>query len=199
MSTIGSDLLKSTASLTEGPLHSPATNAKWCALYATCRHEKRVAEHLAVRGIEHFLPLYQCKSKWRDGSKVTLHLPLFPCYVFVQLERLEKRRVLEIPGALAIVGGTGGAVAAVQQSVIDALRAGLQEGRVTPHPVTAIGQKVRICHGTFAGMDGIVARKKNGLRVVLTLALIMQSISVEVSETELEPLSSSIFVPRSAA
>jgi hypothetical protein len=36
-------------------------------------------------------------------------------------------------------------------------------------------------------MEGIVIRKKNGLRVVLTLDLIMQSIAVEVDGDDLEP------------
>jgi hypothetical protein len=37
-------------------------------------------------------------------------------------------------------------------------------------------------------MEGIVVKKKNGFRVVLTLEQIMQSIAVEVGEGELEPL-----------
>jgi transcription antitermination factor NusG len=159
----------------------------WFAVYTTCRHEKRVAEHLRIRQIEHYLPLYRSDRKWRDGSKVTLDLPLFPCYLFVRVDRTNRRRVLEVPGALAVVGGTGGGPAPLPQSAINALRAGLVEKRVEPHPLTTVGQRVRIRRGAFAGMEGVVARKKKGsLRVVLTLDLIMQSIAVEVDELELE-------------
>jgi hypothetical protein len=38
-------------------------------------------------------------------------------------------------------------------------------------------------------MVGVVVRKKNSLRVVLTLEQIMQSIAVEVEEENLIPLS----------
>jgi hypothetical protein len=51
---------------------------QWFAVYTTCRHEKRVADHFARRGIEHYLPLYRSQRKWKDGSKVVLSLPLFP-------------------------------------------------------------------------------------------------------------------------
>lgn len=37
-------------------------------------------------------------------------------------------------------------------------------------------------------MTGVVVRKKNGLRLVLSLDLIMKSVSVEVDELDLEPI-----------
>jgi transcription antitermination factor NusG len=51
-----------------------------------------------------------------------------------------------------------------------------------------VGQRARIRSGAFAGMEGIVLRKKNSFRVVLTLDTIMQSFAVEVDGKELEPL-----------
>lgn len=161
---------------------------QWFALYTTCRHEKRVAAHFEQRGIEHFLPLYVAHRKWRDGSRVALQLPLFPCYVFVRMERRERGRVLSVPGALALVGGTGGEPAAVPEIAMDALRLGVAEGRVEPHPLLTVGQQVRICTGAFAGMTGVVSRRKSGFRVVLTLEQIQQSVAVEVDEADLEPM-----------
>jgi hypothetical protein len=38
----------------------------------------------------------------------------------------------------------------------------------------------------FAGLEGIVVRKKNSLRAVLTVDLIMQSIALDVDGEELE-------------
>jgi transcription antitermination factor NusG len=162
--------------------------SSWYAVYTTCRHEKRVAQHLAQREVEHYLPLYVAHRKWRDGSKVALELPLFPCYIFVRIGRQERVRVLSAPGALAIVGGTGGEPAPLPDAALDALRQGLQKGQVEPHPLLTAGQQVRIRSGAFAGMQGIVARKKSGFRVVLTLEQIMQSVAVEVDESDLELL-----------
>lgn len=160
----------------------------WYAVYTTCRHEKRVADHFAQREIEHFLPLYVAQRKWRDGSKVKLDLPLFPCYIFVRIARQERVRVLSVPGVLTLVGGTGGEPARLPEAALDALRTGLRESRVEPHPLLTAGQQVLIRRGAFAGMKGIVSRRKNGLRVVITLEQIMQSMAVEMDEGDLEPI-----------
>ena len=166
---------------------SRANSARWFAVYTTCRHEKRIAQHLIQREIEHYLPLYRADRRWRDGSRVTLELPLFPSYIFVRIKRSERGSVLSVPGALALVGGTGGEPAPVSDGTIEALRSGLQEHKIEPHPLLRAGQTARICSGAFAGMKGIVMRRKGGCRIVLTLEQIMQSVAVEVDESDLEP------------
>jgi transcription antitermination factor NusG len=163
---------------------------KWFAVYTTPRHEKRVSQYLSQRGIAHYLPLYHVQRKWRDGSTVTLDLPLFPGYIFVRIERRERVRVLEVPGVLTLVGGTGRQPASLPEAEIDALRLGLLLRRAEPHPLLTIGQRARIRSGALAGMEGVVVRKKNSLRVVLTVDLILQSVAVEVDESELETLDS---------
>jgi transcription antitermination factor NusG len=165
-----------------------ADDSRWFAVYTTCRHEKRVAQHLSQRAIEHFLPLYVAHRKWSDGSKVALQLPLFPCYLFVRINRLSRVAVLGVPGLLTIVGGTGKEPACLPDSIIGALRAGVEQRRVEPHPVVIAGCKVRLRSGPFSGMNGVVVRKKGGFRVVLTLEQIMQSVAVEVDERDLEPV-----------
>ena len=158
----------------------------WFAVYTSSRHEKRVAQHLTQRSIEHFLPLYRTQHKWRDGSRVMLDLPLFPGYLFVRIGRRERARVLSVPGALAVVGGTGGEPAAVPDAAIHSLRTGLAQNLVEPHPLLTAGQRVRIRSGSFAGMAGVVMRRKSGLRVILTFEEIWQSVAVEVDEADVE-------------
>jgi transcription antitermination factor NusG len=170
--------------------HAPIPAAGWFALYTTSRHEKRVAEHLEQREIEHYLPLYRSKRKWRDGSRVTLELPLFPGYIFVRILRSERVKVLEVPGALAVVMGTGGQPAPLPDAIIQALRSGLSEGEAEPHPLLTAGQRARICSGAFAGLEGVVVRLKNRCRVILTLEHIMRSFSVELGMEDIEPLAS---------
>ena len=87
-----------------------------------------------------------------------------------------------------MLGGVGQEPAPLEFSLIEALRAGVAAGRVEPHPLLTVGQRVRIRAGVFSGMEGVIARKKAGLRVVLTLDLIMQSVAVEVNESEIEAI-----------
>lgn len=184
---------------TVGHLAHPAalsdSAAGWFALYTTARHEKRVADHLGQREIEHYLPLYLAQHKWRDGSRVTLDLPLFPSYLFVRVQRHERVRVLEVPGALTMVLGTGGQPAALPDALIQTLRSGLAAAAVEPHPLLVGGQRVRICAGAFTGLEGVVLRSKSRCRVVLTLDHIMRSFSVELPTTDLEAIADSATVP----
>jgi transcription antitermination factor NusG len=161
--------------------------SNWFAVFTSPRHEKRVQQHLSQRDVEHYLPIYRSQRKWRNGLKVVLDLPLFPGYIFVRIKRTERVRILEVPGVLAIVGGTAGAMARLPAAEVEALRSGLHLRQAEPHPLLTIGQRARIRSGALAGLEGIVVRKKNSLRFVLTMDLIMQSIAVDVNGEELEP------------
>ena len=168
-----------------GSFHQP----HWFAVYTTCRHEKRVAQHFDQRGIEFYLPIYRARRRWKDRSVVTLDLPLFPGYIFVRIDWLRRVSVLQVPGVLSLVSGSWPHITPLPEFEIDALRRGIDPDRVAPHPLLLKGDKVRICNGPLCGLEGIVSRNKNGLRVVLTLELIMQSISVEVDAKDLDPIS----------
>jgi transcription antitermination factor NusG len=156
---------------------------EWFAIYVMPRHEKRIAEHLQVRQIEYFLPLYEARRKWRDGSKVTVQLPLFPSYLFVRALRGQRGRALEVPGVLSAVGKRESSV--ISETCIDSLRTAVSLGKVEPHPYLATGAFVRIRSGALAGLQGIVVRQKSSCRVVLSLELIMRSMAVEVDIADL--------------
>lgn len=166
------------------------TAKQWFAVYTVCRHEKRVASHFEHRAIEHYLPLYRSQRRWRDGSKVVLDLPLFPGYVFVRIGREQRVPVLEVPGVLWVVGKSGSQPTPLPEFEVETLRSALDPMRAEPHPLLAVGQRVRIRSGALSGIQGIVVRQKNSFRVVITLELIMQSIAVEVNADDLEPIDS---------
>ena len=160
--------------------------ANWFAAYTYSHHEKCVASHLVERQIESFLPLYTTRHRWKNRCEMNLELPLFPNYVFVRIDRQERMRVLEVPGVVSLVG-FGRVLAPLPDFEIEALRSGLGQRRVEPHPYLVIGERVRIKCGPMAGMEGVLVRKKNNFRVVLALDVIMQSVAVEVDADDLEP------------
>jgi len=164
---------------------SSSIDRRWFAVYTTCRHEKRVARHLEERQIEHFLPLYRTQHRWKDGSRVLVDLPLFPGYVFVRIESRNRCGVLAVPGVVSMIG-TATRPAPLSDLEVETLRAGLDPMRTEPHPLLIVGQRVRIKAGALAGVEGIVVRKKSGMRVVLTLSLLMQSIAIEVDGDDVE-------------
>ena len=161
--------------------------SRWYAVYTTARHEKAVAGHFVQRNIESFLPLYRTMRLWKNGCKMTLQLPLFPCYVFVRISRNERVRVLDVPGVLSLVGSASEPVP-LPESEIEALRVAIPTIACEPHPYLVVGERARIKAGPLAGMEGVLLRKKNGLRVVLSLDLIAQSVAVEVDANDVEPV-----------
>ncbi len=190
MGSIGQGRIRSEEGFLPDPVPDLEVQPNWFAVYTASRHETKVAQHLTQRKIEHYLPLYRSDRKWRDGSRVTLDLPLFPGYLFVHIRRSERVQVLDVPGVLAVVGGSGREPVPLPDEAVYALRNGLALRRAEPHALLAVGQRARIRSGALAGMEGIVVRKKNGLRVVLTLEYIQRSIAVEVAAEDLEPLGS---------
>ncbi len=158
---------------------------RWYAAYTSPCHEKQAAAHLGARGVEHFLPLYTSVRRWTSGRVVRRECPLFPNYVFVQLAREERAKVLSAPGILSIVG-TSREGAALPSAEIEALRKGLLLHDAMPHAFLKVGEKVKIRNGALAGMEGIVLRGNKSARVVLSLDLIMKSISVEVEAADVE-------------
>jgi transcription antitermination factor NusG len=157
----------------------------WLAAYTTPRHEKSVVRHLEVRDVEYFLPLYKAERRWRNGCKVEVEFPVFPNYVFVHVDQRMSRRVLDAPGVLAFAG-SGRLPVSVPDSEIEWLRNELPLRRFEPHPYLVIGSRVRIKSGPLTGMNGVLTRKKSGLRVVLSIDLIRQSVAVEVGMDEIE-------------
>src|SRR5438270_7010797 len=79
------------------PLPPTHPEPGWYAAYTCANHEKRVAEQLSVREVEHFLPLYVSVRRWKD-RRVTLDLPLFPGYVFVRVALRDRLQVQQLPG-----------------------------------------------------------------------------------------------------
>jgi len=155
----------------------------WYAAYTCANHERRVVGELSVRAVEHFLPLYRSVRRWKD-RRVLLDLPLFPGYVFVRLALRDRLRVLQIPSVVRLVGFNG-LPAALPDGEMETMRTGFGEGaRAEPHPFLTAGRRVRLTAGPFAGLEGILKRKKGNLRVVVSLELIQRSVVVDVDAAD---------------
>ena len=158
---------------------------RWFAAYTSARHEKAVARQLEERCIERFLPLYRSSRRWKDRRKL-VELALFPSYVFVRIEARDKLRVLQVPGVVSLVSFNG-QLAALPEQEIDALRSGLDRGvYAEPCPYLRVGRRVRVAAGPLTGAEGILVKKKDKCRVVISLDVLMRSVAVEVDGADLE-------------
>jgi transcription antitermination factor NusG len=161
------------------------SHPRWFAAYTIPRHEKHVHELLTERGVENFLPLYRAARQWKKSRPVVLDLPLFPTYVFVRIAQGARGTVLGMPGVVSIVGSRNKPWP-LPDSEMEGLRLGIQTHKMEPHPYLNFGERVRIRSGLMAGIEGILIRKKNEFRVVLTIDTIMRSVAVEVGVDDVE-------------
>ena len=161
-------------------------DSPWRVLHVVANHEKRVAQHLTARSLEHYLPLYATRSKWSDRV-VDLERPLFAGYVFVRFPSEVRMSVVSAPGVLRLLGsGVGETVSSVE---IDRIREGLASGCILrPHAVVSVGEVVRVHRGVFAGVEGIVTELRHECKVIISLAATKQCFSLEVDLDEIEIL-----------
>jgi len=158
----------------------------WYAAYTIARHEKSVALQMEGCGIDHFLPLYRSIHRWKDRRK-QVELPLFPSYVFVRLVLKDRLQVLRLPGVVQLISCNGKPVS-LPAVEIEALRNWGRNHSLEPCPYLNVGSRVRVHRGPLAGMEGILVRRKEKLRVVLSIDLIARSVAAEVDETDIDPL-----------
>ena len=157
----------------------------WYVACTVARHEKRVADLLQSRGLPFSLPLYEAVHRWKDRRAI-VHLPLFPGYVFVHVALSNRLNVLTIPGVLRFVSFNG-RPAPLPDWELEAIHTALSARlSAEPHPYLKVGQRVRIKAGPLTGTEGILVRKRNRFRLVLSVDMIMRSVALDVDASEVE-------------
>jgi len=171
------------------PAH-PDGNHAWHALYARHQHEKAVAHILSSKGFEVFLPLYWTVHRWKDRDK-QLWLPLFPCYVFFKGGLSRQLDILTTPGVHSVVASAG-SVAHIPEEEINAVRQMVERSstRLEPHPFIKFGDHVRVKSGPLTGLEGILIRKRNQFRLVVSVEILGRSAAAEVDVSTVERVSS---------
>ena len=159
----------------------------WYALYTRHHHEKMASGFLAAKGFVVFLPLYFAPRQWKDRIKV-ISSPLFPCYTFIQGGLERHLDVVTTAGIYGFVCCAGVPVPIPPQE-IDVIRRVVDRSiKIEPHPFIKCGDHVRVKAGPLEGIEGILVRKKNFYRLVLTVELLGKSAAVEVDASLVERL-----------
>jgi hypothetical protein len=76
--------------------------------------------------------------------------------------------------------------APIADAEIELLRSGVRDRSLEPYRDLVVGERVRIKRGSMEGVEGVLVRKGNGLRFVLSLKLINQHAAIEVGAEDLE-------------
>lgn len=159
----------------------------WFALYTRSRHEKFVERELQKKGIETFLPLRRVARHWSDREKI-IEDPLFSGYLFIHTTLRERFNVLNTKGVVRFLGSRG-LPSFLSESVLTAVRRFVDaEINVDPFPYLKAGMRVYVKSGPFRGVEGFVVRKDGQCRLVVSVDLLMQSVSVQIDQACIEPV-----------
>lgn len=160
---------------------------QWYAVWTRSRHEQVVREQLEQRSIEAFLPTVARWSRWKDRKK-KIDWPLFPGYCFARFESDDALRILKCTGVVSIVS-VEGRPAPIPQFELDGIRKLVgTDLKFDPCPMIREGMMVEVVHGPLRGVIGRLLRKDAPkARLVLSVDLIGQAVSVEVDAADVRP------------
>ena len=157
----------------------------WHALYTRHKHEKAIALALSIKGFKVFLPLYSATHRWKDRNKPLL-LPLFPCYVFLRGGLERQLCIMTTPGIHMLIM-SGSRPAAIPDEEICAVRQLVEKAKwVEPHPFLGSGDRVRVRSGPLMGVEGVLVRKKNLFRLVVSVEILGKSAATEVDASAVQ-------------
>jgi transcription antitermination factor NusG len=159
--------------------------ARWYALYLRSRYEKKVHTELQKKNVESFLPLVEELHTWSDRKK-KIQEPLFRGYIFIKSDLQNKSSILMTDGVVRFVG-LNNKPSSIPDLQIDWLRRIVNESiEMRLERYLSIGERVRVVVGPLKGVEGIVTRLQGVSRVVVSIAAIEQSVSMQMPANYLE-------------
>jgi len=166
------------SSMVEG-IESPV-NRTWHVIYVRARHEKQVSLELSERRVESYLPMRKEVHQWSDRRK-WVDVPLFSCYVFVKISKMDFNSVYQVNGFVKFVS-LNGRPSVVPEKQIDAIRRVIE---VCPDDVDVLdgmyaGKEAEIVSGALAGLRGEIVELVNRKTFVIRVDGLDKLLSVKV-------------------
>jgi|SRR4051812_37847080 transcription antitermination factor NusG len=157
---------------------------RWFVAHTRPRREKKLVEFCKRQSIAATLPCYESAHKYR-GKTAVFQKPLFPGYVFLQLEPARKdvvRQNEHVANLLEVFDQE-----TFERQLRDILLAVEANLGVRLAPAIGEGMRVRIKAGPLEGVEGWVEQRYGLTTVLLRLDFISQAAAVKLEADLLEP------------
>lgn len=162
-----------------------AFSGYWWVAHTKSRQEKALAAQLDSAGIGCFLPLV--RSNRRHGRRfVDVSLPLFPSYLFFSGGDSERYAVLATHRAAGVIAVVDQARFKDELRQVD--RVVQSQEAVDLYPGLKRGRRCRVVRGSLAGLEGVVLRYRNRVRIYIGVEALGQSAELEIDPSLLEPI-----------
>ena len=166
-------------------LDSLAVDGHWMVIYTKPRQEKSLARDLLRQMVPFYLPLVK-KTLQYGRRQIQSFAPLFDGYVFmlgsekqrvISLATNRVLRILPVNDGLRLITDLRQIERLIQANVPLTVESRLDAGR-----------NVRVRSGPFAGVEGVVLRRRGESRLLVSVNFLQQGASVEIEDFRLEPL-----------
>src|ERR671918_1347473 len=161
-------------------------DVRWFALWTRSRHEQVVRDQLQKKQIDVFLPTVTKWSRWKDRKK-KIDWPLFPGYCFARFHPQERLPVLKCTGVVSIISFEGEPAPIPEHEIFGIRQLVESDLAYDPCPMIREGDLVEVKSGPLKGVMGRLVRKNEKARLVLSVDLIGQAVSVEVDAADVRP------------
>jgi transcription antitermination factor NusG len=157
----------------------------WFVAHTKPRSEKKLVEHCRRHQIAATLPCYSSAHKYR-GKTVVFQKPLFPGYVFLELEPSKAGSIRQSDYVANLLNVFDQQT--FHRQLQDILLALQSEVGVRLAPAIGEGMRVRIKNGPLQGIEGWVEQRYGMSTVLLRLDFINQAAAVKIDANSLEPI-----------
>lgn len=163
----------------------------WYVFRVRPRHEKSVSTWLRSKSCNEFLPLVKTRSRWTDRIK-TVERPLFPGYIFCEIERHEVSSVRSTPGVFDVVRAGSNPLPARRDEVESLLHAVNNDLSIEACNLEGLsgGEWLRISAGPLSGICGTLVRVHGEQRLLVSIEILHRQVLVELPAATVELLSS---------
>jgi transcriptional antiterminator RfaH len=162
----------------------------WYVMYTKPRHEKAVARRLTELNINGYLPITKTLRTWCDRKRF-IEMPLFPSYVFVQLNNsLEYSNGLDVEGVLHYVR-FGREVVTVSESIIHNIQMVAEQGRniEVSSDYFKPGQQFAVQRGPLTGLSCEMVRVHGTQKILVRVNLLQRNLLMTMPAEDLLAIS----------
>jgi transcriptional antiterminator RfaH len=159
----------------------------WYAFRVRPRHEKAVATQLRAKCFNEFLPLLKTRTRWADRV-TTVERPLFPGYIFCEVERHHVSAVRSTPGVFDVVRAGSSPLPARRDEVESLLNAVRHQLPMEPCNFDGFagGEWLRILSGPLTGLCGTLIKVRGEQRLLISIELLHRQVLVELPAASVE-------------
>lgn len=154
----------------------------WYLIHTKPRQEKSALQNLKQQDYVCYLPILPTEKLRQSGLKV-FDEPLFPRYLFIQLDKGDSVKswgpIRSTKGVSRLVS-FGIEPAKVDDRLIDLLKSHEVRAKSEPQRLFSPGERVRLTEGAFAGIEGIYQMTDGESRVMVLIELLSKSVQISV-------------------